>query len=229
MYDSVTPSHIPVDAMMVAGYVDLWSAADWASFPKAIKVRIARNVHESGDVLDVESGDATPAQAPAWVTRERARDGKDKTVYMSQSVWQAVRDAFKAQNVREPQYWTAAYSTPPNENIPAGAVAHQYINPPGSGGHYDISSVADFWPGIDQKQQEDIMLRVVVTGVGEWLLSGSMYVNVDPGSAASLAASGIPTWTIDQVQHDKLIAASAAVAPPKISGSGTIAGTFELS
>ena len=72
MYDSIHASAIPANAKMVAGYVDglfKWSTADWARFPHAVKVRIACFGHtDSGQVLDVEAGNATPAQAPAWVS-----------------------------------------------------------------------------------------------------------------------------------------------------------------
>lgn len=151
MYDSDVAADIPADAAMVAGYVDIWSAQDWARFPNAIKVRIARNAGEDGDVLDVESGDATPDQAPAWVTRQRER-GAVPCVYMSESAWPAVRAAFVAARptVPDPLYWVAAYQLPNDRSIPAGAVAHQYASPAyGSGGHWDLSSVVDYWPGVD--------------------------------------------------------------------------------
>src|SRR5207245_9944229 len=33
--------------------------------------------------------------------------------------------------------------------MPPTAVAKQYQHPPASGGHYDLSVVADYWPGVD--------------------------------------------------------------------------------
>jgi hypothetical protein len=161
LYDSVTARDIPSFAQMVAGYVSgpyAWSPADWALFPNAVKVRIATeaNVHD-GHVLDVETGDATPAQAPEWVVARRAA-GVDPTVYCSLSAWPAVRQAFAAQRVPEPHYWIAAYDNV--TDIPAGAVAHQYIDPPGSGGHFDLSVVADYWPGVDAPQGDDDMLSL---------------------------------------------------------------------
>lgn len=149
MYDSDTASDIPTTATMVAGYVDLWSANDWLRFPNATKVRIARFEDQNGDVLDVESGLAAPAEAPNWCIRQRAR-GAIPTVYVSTSQWQTVRDAFTAAGVIEPLWWIAAYQWPNDPSIPTGAIAHQYASPSyGSGGHYDLSSVADFWPGVD--------------------------------------------------------------------------------
>lgn len=153
MHDSITASDIPTSATMVAGYVSgtwTWSAADWARFPHATKVRIATHADvNDGHVLDVETGDATPAEAPGWVTMRRAA-GVTPTVYMNNSTWASVKAAFVAQGVAQPNYWVAHYDADPA--IPSGGIAKQYLwdgNPCNSGGHYDISSVADFWPGID--------------------------------------------------------------------------------
>ncbi len=151
MYDSVTPSAIPTDAALVAGYVDgayAWSAAEWARFPNSVKVRIAVFPNtDDGHVLDVEQGDATPAQAPGWVDMRRAA-GVDPTVYCNASTWSSVISAFRSAGVAAPHYWIAQYDG--NPSVPSGAVAKQYNDPPGSGGNYDISVVADFWPGVDQ-------------------------------------------------------------------------------
>lgn len=168
MYDSVTATHIPGSATMVAGYLApskfAWSAADWARFPHAVKVRIAifANVND-GHVLDVEPGDATPAQAPGWVAMRR-HAGADPTVYCNASTWPTVRDEFRRQHVPEPHYWIAKYDGV--RNIPPGAVAKQYANPPVHGqGHFDLSMVVDYWPGVDAappKEDHDMELDDVV-------------------------------------------------------------------
>lgn len=153
MYDSTEANDIPLTAEMVAGYLPpssyAWSAADWARFPHAIKVRIAIFASvPDGHVLDVERGDATPAQAPGWVRMRRAA-GVDPTIYCNASTWPTVRQAFRDQGVAEPHYWIAKYDGV-DELIP-GAVAKQYANPPVHGrGHFDLSVVADYWPGVDQ-------------------------------------------------------------------------------
>lgn len=151
MYDSVTPSAIPATATMVAGYVDgiyAWPPSAWARFPRAVHVPIAVFAStNAGVVLDVETGDATPAQAPGWVQRRRTA-GVDPTVYCNLGMWPAVRRAFDAAQVPQPHYWIARYSA--DQTIPAGAVAVQYADPPASGGQWDISAVADYWPGVDQ-------------------------------------------------------------------------------
>lgn len=150
MYDSTNPNDIPLDAQLVAGYINgtyTWPQSGWDRFPNAVHVPIATQAYvNDGVVLDVEQFDATPAQGPDWVLRRR-NAGIDPTVYCSLSVWPFVRAAFQTAGVPEPHYWIARYDNVA-QLIP-GAVAKQYINPPTSGGHYDLSIVADFWPGID--------------------------------------------------------------------------------
>lgn len=162
MYDSVRPAAIPRNAEMVAGYLPpsryAWSTQDWARFPKAVKVQIAifASVND-GHVLDVEPGDATPAEAPGWVTRRRAA-GVDPTVYCNLSTWPTVRAEFRRQGVAEPHYWIARYDN--HAEMIAGAVAKQYADPATHGrGHYDLSIVADHWPGVDTPTVEDDMTK----------------------------------------------------------------------
>lgn len=151
MYDSITAADIPLTAAVVLGYVNgtyEWSAEDWARFPHAVKVRCATRANiDDGHVLDVEPGDATPAQAPGWVVMRRRAGLATPTVYCSSSAWPAVRAAFRAAGVAEPLYLIAHYDGDPT--IPAGAIGKQYVDPPRSGGHWDLSVVADYWPGID--------------------------------------------------------------------------------
>lgn len=154
LYDSTAAADIPTSAAMVAGYLApskfAWSTVDWDRFPHAVKVRIAvRATTNDGHVLDVERGDATPAQALGWVTMRRAA-GADPTVYCSESLWPSVKAAFTAAAVAQPHYWVAAYPGG-GRVIPVGAIAHQYADPATSGGHFDLSVVADHWPGVDQE------------------------------------------------------------------------------
>jgi hypothetical protein len=146
MYDAVTASNIPGGATMVAGYDDgrYVNVAEMAArFPRARVVTITVFASDDeGMVLDVERGDASPEEAPGWAARRRAR-GFDPSVYCSTDTWPAVRAAFAAAGVAEPHWWIAGWDGDPA--IPPGAVAKQY----GNQGPYDISSVADYWPGVD--------------------------------------------------------------------------------
>ncbi len=149
MYDGINSDvpATPTSAHLVAGYVDglyKWSAADWARFPNAIKVRIAVFTStDDGHVLDCEQGNNTPASSVDWVLMRR-KAGIDPTVYCGKNTWWGqIRAAFQAPGVPEPQYWVAGYSG--SRQIPVGATALQYTDT----GSYDLSVVADHWPGID--------------------------------------------------------------------------------
>lgn len=146
MYDAVTPGNIPPTATMVAGYVDglYRNVAEMRTrFPHAQLVGIAVSSHTNdGQVLDVERGDATPDEAPGWVTMRRAAH-VDPTIYCNSSTWPAVRQAFHGAAVPEPHYWIAEWDGAPT--IPAGAVAKQHSD----AGPFDVSSVAPYWPGVD--------------------------------------------------------------------------------
>ncbi|HEY7594876.1 MAG TPA: hypothetical protein VH969_17120 [Actinophytocola sp.] len=179
MYDSVTPSAIPRGARMVAGYLPpsryAWSKAEWAMFPNAVKVRIAifASVND-GHVLDVEPGDATPAQAPGWVVMRR-RAGVDPSVYCNASTWPTVRAEFRRRGIREPHYWIAKYDNV--ARLPAGAVAKQYANPPLHGrGHFDLSIVANHWPGVDKEDDMQPSDPASDPGGGRW---GHVWLNTN--------------------------------------------------
>jgi hypothetical protein len=151
LYDDIYAGNVPAGGDLYAGYGDgryQDAAALAARFPRARVLRITVFASDNqGDVLDVETGDATPAQAPGWVVKRRAA-GVEPWVYMNFSTWGAVRDAFKAAGVPEPHYWVAQYDH--DATIPflwalAGCVAKQYE----STALYDISSVLDHIDGFD--------------------------------------------------------------------------------
>ena len=76
MWDNISAASIPANAQACAGY----AGGRWPDF-KAMVQRfpklaaegrvksIAVNDQETAHILDVEQGDATPAQAPGWVKR----------------------------------------------------------------------------------------------------------------------------------------------------------------
>jgi len=139
MYDSTTAADIPADAEVVAGYVDglyRWSDADWARFPNAAKVRITIDyTNMDADVLDCESGDATPEQAAVWL-----RNG-GKTVYCNVSTKPAVDTAYGRSDW---EWWAAHYTFV--EHLEDGSVATQYADHGPNGEHYDVSLCAAGWP-----------------------------------------------------------------------------------
>lgn len=232
MWDSTTAGDIPAAATMVAGYVDAhyaWSAADWAHWRDAGArlVRIAAwPSTNAGDVLDVETGNATPLEAPAWVTMRRAA-GADPTVYCNTSTWPQLLAAFDRLGTARPHWWLAEYAASQARiaqllALP-GVVAVQYADEALTGGHYDLSAVADHWPGVDPEpepsppphhHQEDDDVRILDHGDGTvWLLSGSLYVPIGPTGSAdedSLYASGVTTAAISGDLHNRLVAASTS-------------------
>lgn len=158
MFDGVTPASVPAGAAIYAGYV----GGEWPSYaalaaahPAALHVSIAVNADEDARVLDVESGDATPAQAPGWATAQRKGGNPYPVIYMDEANWPAVKAAFAGQGVAAPLYWVAAYVKDPTKvpAIPAGAIAVQYYDY----GGYDASVVADNWPGLDPDTEGDDM------------------------------------------------------------------------
>jgi hypothetical protein len=170
MYDGITPSAVPAGAQLYAGYL----SGKWPSYsalaaghPTAVHVSISISAsYNGGIVLDIENGDATPTESVDWVIKRRAA-GVDPTAYCNTSTWGDVRKAFQTRKVAEPHYWLAQYdsvATIPAAWTAAGVVAKQHTNKSG----YDISVVADYWPGVDpeptptppaatQSQQEDDM------------------------------------------------------------------------
>lgn len=133
-------------AQLAAGYVN----GNWADYdtlvkiaPKLLHVSITVTASSFGArVLDVESGDATAAEAPGWVVGSRAR-GIVPWIYCNATTWPAVKKAFDDAAVTQPLYWIADYDN--NPAIPEGAIAKQYTSTLA----YDVSSVADFVPGLD--------------------------------------------------------------------------------
>ncbi len=163
MYDSTSSADCPNDGDLYAGYIDgiyKWTDADWLRHADKVLVRIAvRATTNDGQVLDVEQGDATPWEAVAWVQLRRGA-GVDPTVYCSRNDWPDVQAAFQRANIPEPHYWLAQWDNVP-DLIP-GAVAKQYADPPLTGGHWDASIVAPYWPGVDSADMDPTQVQALI-------------------------------------------------------------------
>lgn len=149
MYDSTNIYDIPTSAQMVGYYVDGLYAYPYATvrkrFPNAVLVGISAIGTDNGVVGDVENGDLTPSESVDWVLARR-RAGVDPSLYFSISQLATVQAAFKARGVPMPHVWDAYWTAVPH--IDNGAYATQYDHPPHSGGHYDLSKVVAYWPGV---------------------------------------------------------------------------------
>lgn len=154
MYDSLNPAAIPTDAQMVASYIDGSNApaAGWEErFPNSIIVQIARLPEtNAGHVLDGGDNGVTPQQCVEWV-RLRRSAGADPTVYTNQASLAGVKAAFVAAGEAEPHYWRAAWNG--SQDLQPDEVAHQYADSRMTGQDYDLSVVADHWPGVDAAPQ----------------------------------------------------------------------------
>ena len=180
LYDSTDPTKIPANAPMVAGYTSgLWPTFGRLAglFPNAIRISIAIDATHDADVLDVEQGDATPADVVAWVNRQRSH-GADPTVYCSRvSMWPAVQAAVATARIAPPHYWIADY-TGVKHLVPGSSVT-QWADI----GPYDISETNGSWhqtpaPGPTPSptptpvttRQEQNMIAATPSGNGDWLL-----------------------------------------------------------
>ena len=116
MYDSVDLGQIPADAQFLAAYVDgrfanVAEARD--RFPHARILSIAVNAAHDADCLDVETGDALPADAPGWYDRQRARGLERPCLYASASVMQdGIIPLVRSGRIARPlvRLWSAHYA-----------------------------------------------------------------------------------------------------------------------
>jgi hypothetical protein len=87
--DSTTAADIPGWVAGVGGYVNgrgPWSPADWARFGKRPQIRYnVTGDPTRGNALDVETGDATPAMAPAWWDHRHVAGVPQLAVYCNRS------------------------------------------------------------------------------------------------------------------------------------------------
>lgn len=158
MYDADNPYDIPSDAEMVAGYVDgsrtKWTQEMWDRFPNSVHVRIsAVGATHLADVFDVEPGCIWPPERVISIILRAREAGIVPTVYCNElNHWHGIRKMFQDRQIQEPLYWVANYDKV--AEVPNGAIAKQFKHPPQVGKHYDLSAVANYWPGVDIEVEE---------------------------------------------------------------------------
>lgn len=117
MYDDVNVSLLPAGATAYGAYINGLYANEAdvrRRFPtaKIIRISVTATDHR-GDCLDIENGDATNEQAPAWF---KAVEGKTATskpwLYTSASNISALVAAMSAAGIRRDRYfiWAAHYT-----------------------------------------------------------------------------------------------------------------------
>lgn len=141
------------NAPKIAGYVNgiyAWSYADWDNFPHADHVRISVTASANvGDVLDVETGDASPDQTAGWIAMRKAGGLYRPTIYCSRDTIPAVR-AGTGRYILGVDYdiWVADYTNVPHQVTAPGTpsatcAATQYE----ATANWDVSIVYDTaWP-----------------------------------------------------------------------------------
>lgn len=145
MTDSTNVADLPNVGSAYAGYVGgnyhTWPALI-ARFPNTPCLSIAINASEMAQCLDVEKGDATPAQVPGWLDRHaKERPGEVAVIYTSAS---QVHDVRAAAGRRRYLLWTAHYTGSSHLCSPGAcgyplADATQFTNHGPHSGHYDMS------------------------------------------------------------------------------------------
>jgi hypothetical protein len=114
MYDSTDVAHLPDGADAYAGYTSglwpTWEAVS-ARFPGKHLLSIAVDAAHRANCLDVEQGDATPAQAPGWVKMELSHGAWRPVVYASVSGMPAILADLEAAGIHrdEVRLWSAHY------------------------------------------------------------------------------------------------------------------------
>ena len=86
MFDSVDLDQIPANAPAVGAYTGGRWPTYWEAvkrFPHAFVLAIAIAASEDATCLDIETGDATIAEASGWVRRQHARGLKRPWLYIS--------------------------------------------------------------------------------------------------------------------------------------------------
>lgn len=149
MYDSITADDIPSNAPAVAGYIDesgMWGASDWNRFSTRRKLRIARSAStDDGHVLDIETGAATPEQAPGWIMMRRKSGLIRPLLYFERSKWDTIKSVLSADK-QTAEFWIGAWVETGPYHID-GAWGVQFASPAQkSGGHFDLSLVDEsYW------------------------------------------------------------------------------------
>lgn len=158
MYDSETPSALPADAEIVAGYVDgQWPTyVEMANrFPHAKHVSITVEGAEGAMVGDLEvpnfnaqTIEEVAQKGAAWAKSEIAA-GRRPTLYYSRDNAGIVGNALGSAGVAiaDVDFWVADW-TGAAHMVP-GSVATQWASPgTGSGGNFDVSETNGAWPQV---------------------------------------------------------------------------------
>ena len=162
MYDSTNVSDIPHHgAQLVAGYID----GNYENYGKlttvfpgvpAVPISVTGGGLDKigpghGVALDIENG-ALTVHSGCLHFADLYNRGRVPVIYCSLALWPDVDHELDRYKIpaKHRYRWIAHYTG--KAHLEAGSIATQYAAPGnGSPGHYDISAVAPYWPGIDPK------------------------------------------------------------------------------
>jgi hypothetical protein len=153
-YDGVTVPKIPSTARIVMGYIDgHYNNIDSvrARFPDAVIIDITVTGDIKAVMCDREKGDLTASEAAAYAVRRVKTLNKTATVYTSKddisAVQQAVKDlSANAKLTRRQRKMILMFAADwtGQAHMVKGCVGTQFTNNP----DYDISQIANRWPGV---------------------------------------------------------------------------------
>jgi hypothetical protein len=212
MADSITVENLPAAGFPAyAGYTSgFWPTFPVLQerFPHAHLLSVAVNAAHDAQCLDVEPGDATNGQAPAWVRRQHARGIHRPCVYTSASNAGALVRTLAAAGIARARYrlWSAHYGLGPHICSPR-TCAYPGVPPcdgtqftkTGRGAHGSLIDHSvlrdDFFTGGDMAvSKTDIAAIAKAVAFEVW--------NTDGIVAAPQASPGNPFWEPHRILTD---------------------------
>lgn len=159
---------VPEDCIAVAGYV----SGEFASYERLVHmyyphkhiVSIATNAGFNAEFLDVERGDATPADVGPWLRRMREKGLYRPGIYCQESTMPAVKAEIDRLGLKREEYrlWVAAWSMSPTDrpsSVKDGYDAWQFYGT--TTGPWDYSILADnFFPDPKAKKRKERRAKV---------------------------------------------------------------------
>lgn len=141
-YDAVEIANLPAGGDVLLGY----AGGNWPTFAKLAAVAYGRtcisvavNASETADILDQETGDATPTDCPGWLAEMNGRKPvRPAVIYCEDGTWAEVIDACKG--VAPPRFRTYPADSAPTD-LPAGCIGWQWR----FAGSFDQSIVSAAW------------------------------------------------------------------------------------
>jgi hypothetical protein len=216
MYDTVDPGAVPATGWdLLAGYVNgslIRPSCPGlrARFPNAIIVSIdVENRPGSAQMLDIESGDATPADAPGWFDASQRLGVVRPTLYFAYGSW---GDVSRAMGGRRYDYLVADYGAS-HSPLP-GAVGWQRQNHGPHGENLDVSEIYDdSWnpTGPAPTPPEDDMATYLVSdksGTNKgvyWMTDAGFVLPVfDPDSSSAFIAAGAKELPVSAAEFEHI-------------------------